>query len=79
MLLTLVVTVIIFNKMYFRQYEGLQRAARVEAISQTKANLLKTEEKLFFFENLDRYEIEKEDKVKAWVRTLPRTNWNMVS
>ncbi|XP_023344231.1 uncharacterized protein LOC111713584 [Eurytemora carolleeae] len=65
------------NEELQRQYEVLQRAARVEAISQTKANLLKTEEKLFFFENLDRYEIEKEDKVKAWVRTLPKTNWNM--
>ena len=63
----------------FRQYTLMQRAARVEAIHQTKVDLAKEEEKLFFFENFDRYEMEKEEKVKAWVRTLPRTDWNLVS
>ena len=62
----------------FRQYERMQRSARLEAISQTKLELAEQEQKLFFFDNRDRYEMEKEEKVKQWVRTLPRTDWNMV-
>jgi len=62
-----------------RQYAKMRRTARIEAISQTKADLAKTEEKLFFFDNLDRYEMEKEEKVRAWRKTLPRTDWNIAS
>jgi len=60
-----------------RQYEEMQRSARVEAISQTKVDLAKEEEQLFFFENLDRYEMEAEEKVRAWRKTLPRYDWDM--
>jgi len=60
-----------------RQYEKLQRAARIEAITQTKLEMEKEEQKLFFFDDWDRYEMEKEEKVQAWRRTLPKTNWNM--
>ena len=37
-----------------RQYENLQRAARVEAITQTKLQIEKEEQKLFFFDDWDR-------------------------
>ena len=50
----------------------------MEAISQTKVDLAKEEEQLFFFENLDRYEMEAEEKVRAWRKTLPRYDWEMV-
>jgi len=60
-----------------RQYNLMERGARVEAIKQTKLELERSEQKLFFFDHLDGYEMEKEEKVQAWVRTLPRTDWNM--
>jgi len=60
-----------------RQYELMQRNARIESISQTKADLAKTEEQLFFFDNWDRYEMEAEEKKISWRRTLPRRDWNL--
>ena len=63
----------------FRQYELMQRNARIESISQTKADLAKTEEQLFFFDNFDRYEMEKEEKKISWLRTMPRRDWRLVS
>jgi len=60
-----------------RQYDLMQREGRIEAIQQTKASLQQDEEKLFFFDNLDNFEMEKIEKFNAWRRTLPRTNWNM--
>jgi hypothetical protein len=61
-----------------RQYELMQRKARMESIEQTKLELAQTEERLFFFDNWDRYDMEKEEKVHQWVRTLPRSDWNLV-
>ena len=46
----------------------LQRRGRLEAIQQTKEELAKEEEKLFFFENFDKLEIEKDEKDLAWRR-----------
>jgi len=60
-----------------RQYELMQRNARIESISQTKADLAKTEEQLFFFDNFDRYEMEKEEKKISWLRTMPRRDWRL--
>ena len=57
----------------------MQRSARIQSIEETKAQLTATEEQLFFFDNLDSYEMELVDKEKAFLRTLPRTNWNIVS
>jgi hypothetical protein len=62
-----------------RQYELMQRKARLESIQQTRLQLEQEEERLFFFQNWDRIDMEKEEKVAQWVRTLPRTDWNLVS
>ena len=48
------------------EYKLLQRRGRLEAIQQTKDELAKEEEKLFFFENFDKLEIEKDEKDLAW-------------
>ena len=61
-----------------RQYELMQRKARLESIQQTRLQLEQEEERLFFFQNWDRIDMEKEEKVAQWVRTLPRTDWNLV-
>jgi len=58
------------------EYQLLVRKSRKEAITQTKEELAHEEEKLFFFENFDTLEQEKEEKVQAWVKTFPRKNWN---
>ena len=50
------------------EYKMLQRRGRLEAIQQTKEELAKEEEKLFFFENFDKLEIEKDEKDLAWRR-----------
>ena len=50
------------------EYKLLQRRGRLEAIQQTKEELAKEEEKLFFFENFDKLEIEKDEKDLAWRR-----------
>ena len=57
----------------------MQRKARTEAIEQTRLQLEQAEERLFFFDKYDKYEMEKEEKVEQWVRTMPRTDWNLVS
>jgi len=58
------------------EYQLLVRKSRKEAITQTKEELASEEEKLFFFENFDTLEQEKEEKVQAWVKTFPRMNWS---
>ena len=40
----------------------------MEAIEQTKDELAKEEEKLFFFDNFDKLEMEKDVKVQNWRR-----------
>jgi len=62
----------------YRQYELMQRKARVETIQQTRLQLQQEEQRIFFFQHWDQYEMEKEEKVAQWVRTLPRTDWNLV-
>ena len=57
----------------------MQRKARIESIEQTKKDLQEAEESLFFFENFNKFETEKESKKREWRRKLPRTNWNMVT
>jgi len=68
-----------WNKLRARQleeeYQILLNKSRKEAILQIKDDLAKEEEKLFFFENFDRLEQEKEEKDQAWRRTFPRKNW----
>ena len=56
----------------------MQRNARIESIEQTKKELASVEEKLFFFDKMDSYEMEKVEKHQAWAKSLPRTGWNMV-
>ena len=58
------------------EYKILVNKSRKEAIVQSKEELAREQEKLFFFENFDRLEQEKEEKVQAWVRTFPRRNWS---
>ena len=48
--------------LFFRQYELMQRKARTEAIEQTRLQLEQAEERLFFFDKYDKYEMEKEEK-----------------
>jgi len=59
------------------QYELMQRNARIESIEQTKKELASAEEKLFFFDKMDSYEMEKVEKQQAWAKSLPRTGWNI--
>ena len=51
-----------------REYKALLKRGRIEAIQQTKDELASEEEKLFFFENFDKLEMEKDEKVQNWKR-----------
>jgi len=64
------------DQMLEDEYKLLQRRGRLEAIQQTKEELAKEEEKLFFFENFDKLEIEKDEKDLAWRRTFPNRSFN---
>ena len=44
------------------------KRSRLEAIQQTKEELAREEEKLFFFENFDKLELEKDEKERQWRR-----------
>jgi len=59
------------------EYKALLRRGRMEAIEQTKEELAREEEKLFFFDNFDKLEMEKDVKVQNWKRTLPARNWSL--
>jgi len=56
--------------------EKLNRRTKLEDLSRVKENLSREEQRLFFFDNLDRMDREKEDKDRAWRRTFPRRDWN---
>ena len=43
----------------------------------TKEELAREEEKLFFFENFDKLEMEKDEKLSSWKKTFPRRNWSL--
>ena len=58
-----------------KEYQMLVRRSRMEAIAQTKEELAREEEKLFFFDNFDKLEQEKEEKLQDWRKTFPRRNW----
>jgi len=60
-----------------KEYQALLRRSRLEAIENTKEDLVREEEKLFFFENFDRLEMEKDEKRSNWIRTFPRVNWSL--
>jgi len=60
-----------------KHYEDMKRSARIESIEQTKKDLKEKEEGLFFFENFDTLEMEKEEKVRAWRQTFPRKSWGL--
>jgi len=60
-----------------REYKALLKRGRIEAIQQTKDELASEEEKLFFFENFDKLEMEKDEKVQNWKRSFPARNWNL--
>lgn len=60
-----------------KHYEGMKRSARLESIEQTKKDLQEKEEGLFFFDNFDKLEMEKEEKLRAWRRTFPRKTWGL--
>ena len=51
-----------------REYKALLKRGRIEAIQQTKDEMAREEEKLFFFENFDKLEMEKEEKIQQWRR-----------
>ena len=44
------------------------KRSRLEAIQQTKEELAREEEKLFFIENFDKLELEKDEKQRQWRR-----------
>ena len=50
------------------EYKLLMKRSRLEAIQQTKEELAREEEKLFFFENFDKLELEKDEKQRQWRR-----------
>jgi len=58
------------------EYKLLVNKSRKEAIAQSKEELAREQEKLFFFDNFDKLEQEKEEKVQEWRKTFPRRNWN---
>jgi len=60
-----------------KHYEDMKRSARLESIDQTKKDLKEKEEGLFFFDNFDKLEMEKEEKLRAWRRTFPRKTWGL--
>jgi len=60
-----------------KHYEDMKRSARVESIEQTKKDLKEKEEGLFFFDNFDKLEMEKEEKSRAWLRTFPKKTWGL--
>ena len=57
----------------------MQRNARIQSIEETKVELENKEEELFFFDNYDKYEMEKVENMIQYKRTMPRYNWNVVS
>ena len=59
-----------------KEYQALLRRSRIEAMENAKEELAREEEKLFFFDNFDKLEMEKDEKVQNWLKTLPRTNWS---
>ena len=60
-----------------KEYQALLRRSRIEAMQNTKEELTREEEKLFFFENFDKLEMEKDEKLSEWKKTFPRTNWSL--
>jgi len=59
-----------------KEYQKLVKRGRIEAIEQSKQELDREEEKLFFFDNFDKFEQEKEEKVQAWRQTFPSRTWS---
>jgi len=60
-----------------KHYEAMQRSARIQSIEETKVELENKEEELFFFDNYDKYEMEKVENMIQYKRTMPRYNWNV--
>jgi len=58
------------------EYKILVNKSRKEAIVQSKEEMAREEERLFFFQNFDSLEQEKEEKLQDWKRTFPRRNWS---
>ena len=58
----------LFITLVEREYKALLKRGRIEAIQQTKDEMAREEEKLFFFENFDKLEMEKEEKIQQWRR-----------
>ena len=60
-----------------KEYQALVRRSRIEAMQNTKEELAREEEKLFFFENFDKLEMEKDEKIQRWKSTFPRVTWSL--
>ena len=60
-----------------KEYQALIRKSRIEAMQNTKEELAREEEKLFFFENFDKLEMEKDEKLQRWKSTFPRVTWGL--
>ena len=58
-----------------RQNDLYSRAHRRAEVEAKKAELLKEEEKLFFFQNVEKFEEIKQKKQEDWERQLPRVTW----
>lgn len=62
-----------------KHYDAMQKSARIQSIEETKAELGNKEEELFFFDNLDKYEMEKVERKMQYLKTRPRKDWNIAN
>lgn len=58
-----------------KEFEKIERRKNREFITQIKEELTRDEERLFFFDNKEMLDQEKEEKITAWKRTFPRRSW----
>ena len=57
--------------------EKQKRKEQLDNITYEKEKLSREEEKLFFFENFDKLEMEKDEKLQRWKSTFPRVTWSL--
>merc|ERR1712059_179837 len=58
-----------------KEKDKMEQRKNMEFITQIKENLGREEERLFFFDNKERLDQEKEEKVTTWKRTWPTRTW----
>ncbi len=58
-----------------RQFEMYKREARREAVARKSRELAEKEERLFFFDRQEEFELLKEERELAWKKKLPPRTW----